>query len=92
LPHPHRGLIPNAAIKGQLGQQQYLLAGVEKAGPPLMPAPPRRPLHHQLDEASQWKEQLSQQMTHFGNGERHQVCGRGSCLLPSQQVGGAMRL
>ena len=79
LPHPHRRLIPNAAIKGQLGQQQHLLAGVEKAGPPL---------HHQLDEASQRKEQLSQQMTHFGNGERHQICGRSSCLLPSQQVSG----
>ena len=71
-------------------------SGMEKAGQPLMPAPPRRPRQHQLDAAGKGKEQLSQQMTHFGHRERHQVCGRAGCLrcswtqMPTRKASASM--
>src|SRR6266699_2686100 len=67
-----------------------------------MPAPPGRPRQNQLD-ATRWrKQEMGQQMTHFGNAQRPQISRRGvalvsrllltrKCLL-SRLMGGSMAL
>src|SRR2546422_2083408 len=53
---------------------------VEEARPALVATPPPRPGQQQV-RAARWRpEQVSEQMTHFGNGERKQGTGRRSLI------------
>ena len=65
---------------------------VEEAGQALMPAPPRRPLHNQLEATGRREQQMCQQMTHFGNAQRQQIGGRVVALVSMMMLTRKLRL
>ena len=64
---------------------------VEVAGPTLVAAPPPGPGKQQDGTARQWEEQMSQQMTHFGNGQREERTAQ-RCFFRRRGSGERLRI